>query len=90
MNANTLACAISARASDALASPYALPVYVGARVAAWRWLPAEYITLYLSDFANAVLILMAAEQARQSRKLEREVDELVRATDGADDRLAND
>jgi len=90
VNASKLACAVSARASDALASPYALPVYVVGRLLAWRFLPVDLVTLVLSDFANAVLILMAAEQARQSRKLEREVDELVRATDGADDRLAEE
>ncbi len=84
MKASDLACAVSARASDAFASWWAIPAYVGASVTAGLVLPETTVTLALSHFANLALLLLAAEQNRQARKMEAELDSVADAVPGAE------
>jgi hypothetical protein len=67
-----------------LAHPGALVAYIVARLLMAQFLPATTVTVILSDFANVMLILIAAAQYRKARTMEREIDGIAEATDGVD------
>lgn len=77
-------CEASERIEAALAHPMALVAYVAARAAMAATLPASTITVILSDFANVMLILIAAAQYRGAKVMQREVDAIAEAQPGVD------